>query len=76
MADHIIREGLKDDYLSVWEEFLTVIKDSPEELKQRGFVGPVLFFLPEQQRWIQADLFSSPKFLSQFNESLSKLVNR
>ena len=74
MADHIIREGLKDDYLSVWEEFLTVIKDSPEELKQRGFLGPVLFFLPKQQRWIQADLFSSPKFLNQFTESLSDLA--
>ena len=44
MADHIIREGLKGDYISVWEEFLSVIKASPEELKQRGFVGPVLLF--------------------------------
>ena len=70
----IVTNGLKDDNLSVWEEFLTVIKSCPEELKQRGFVGPVFFFLPKQQRWIQADLFSSPKFLSQFTESLSDLV--
>ncbi len=52
----ILANGLADDYLGVWQEFLTVIKSYPEELNQRGFVGPALFFLPEEQRWKQFKL--------------------
>ena len=52
----ILKSGLKDDYLSVWEDFLTAIKDCPEKLKLRGFIAPVLFYLPRQQRWKQFNL--------------------